>query len=160
MDLENFFDILTYDPVTGDIYTKKTGRKYFVDDNGTVLVYCKGKSYRYMYDKVAYILAYGVIPRKNQKVLHRNLDKTDNRKCNLLLVSRSDYSKVIEAYRNISATIRIVPHTEDQYSYIVYWEDANIYRKKVCSDLISARKLELKLKLKYSKILTKFCIFD
>lgn len=161
-DLSRLKEILDYDPSTGKVYTKK-GRQLTPDDDGLVVVFDNQaivRSVKHKLDKLAYYLAFGVYPRKDQKVLHRNLDEFDNSIKNLSLVSRSVYRQIKEAHKNLTGGIHLVPHTVDQFSYVIKWFDSGVEKSKIIQDIVIARKAQLKLQLKYSKILTKYCFFD
>jgi hypothetical protein len=155
-------DILNYDPASGVISNRKTSRKLIADHDGLVTVYCtkQKKSYKLKLERIAYTLAYGIQPRADQRVLHKNLDISDNSSKNLSLVSRSTFLLIKEAQKNLTQNIRISAHPHDQFNYVVHWIDKNQEKHKVVHDITKARQLMLKLQLKYSKILTKYCLFD
>lgn len=160
--LERLKEILKYDPVTGKVCTLK-GRALIADQNGLVIVFdneAKKPSTKYKLERVAYFLAHATFPREDQKVLHKNLDTQDNRAKNLLLVSRSVFRQIREAERNLEGAIKIIPHPVDMFSYILLWFDKGVERSRIFGDIGIARRYQVKLQLKYSKILTKYCMFD
>lgn len=161
--LDRLREILEYCPSSGKINNRKTKRVLAADSDGLVIIFdrkAKVKSTKYKLERIAFALAYGYFPSEAQKVLHKNLDSTDNRIKNLTLVSRSVFKQIKEAYRNVSGGIRIVPHPTDQFAYVLYWFEGGIEKNKVIQDVVVAKRQLLKLQLKYSKILTKYCIFD
>lgn len=155
-------ELLDYNPITGAIQHKRTKRHYVGDHDGLVMIYCKvtKKPYKMKLDRIAYSLAFGETPSDNKKVLHKNLDVTDNSLKNLALVSRAVFLLIKEAKINLETGIRIQQHSTDQFTYMVYWFDHGVERSKLAHDIIEARKLTLRLQLKYSKVLTKYCVFD
>ena len=160
--LSRLQEILDYDASTGKVYTKKS-RVITPEQDGTVVIFDKNatpKSKRFKLDRLAYALAYKVFPRSDQIVLQRNLDTLDNRQQNLSIVSRETYRKITEAHRNLSGGIALIPHDLDQFAYTLRWYEGGVEKKKIVYDVVIARRQELKLKLKYSKILTKYCLFD
>lgn len=160
--LERLKEILLYDAVTGKVSTLK-GRVLVPDADGLVIVFdkeAKKPSTKYKLERIAYFLATGAFPREDQKVLHKNLDDLDNRAKNLLLVSRIVYRQIKEAERNLQGGIKVVPHPVDMFSYIVIWFDKGVERSRIIGDIGIARRFQVKLQLKYSKILTKYCLFD
>ena len=160
--LERLKEILKYDPVTGKVCTLK-GRALIADQNGLVIVFdnqAKKPSTKYKLERVAYFLAHDFFPREDQKVLHKNLDTQDNRAKNLLLVSRSVFRQIKEAERNLEGAIKIIAHPVDMFSYILLWFDKGVERSRIFGDIGVARRYQVKLQLKYSKILTKYCMFD
>lgn len=118
------------------------------------------KSVKYKLDKLAYYLFTGVFPTDKQKVLHKNLDESDNSAVNLAVVPRSTYNKIKEAVKNLDYGIRIINHPTDQLAHLLCWYDAGVERSKVVEDIVVAKRLKTVLQLKYSKFLTKYCIFE
>lgn len=162
MQISRIRELLNYDPSTGIVTTKKN-RVLLPDNNGQVVVFdsIDKKSIKSKLDKLAYSLAFGVVPdTSNKRILHKNMKQEDNRLTNLQLVSRTIFLEVKEAYRNMTGGIRMVPHPVDQFSYIVHWFEKGVEKSKILADLVSARQFMLKKQLKYSKKLTKYCIFE
>ena len=160
--LERLKELLTYDPSKGGVYTRK-GRLLIPDTDGLVTIfdqYAKTKRVKYKLERIAYYLAFGVYPREDQKVLHKNLDDSDNSIKNLSLVSKSVYRQIKEAQKNLEGAIRITPHPEDQFSFILSWYDKGKEVQKTVYDIGIAKRQQVRLQLKYSKILTKYCVFD
>lgn len=118
------------------------------------------KSVKYKLDKLAFYFLTGEFPSENQKVLHKNLDTTDNRAINLAVVSRGVFNKINEAVRNLDSGIRLVSHPTDQLSYILLWYEGGVERSRVVQDIVVAKRLKTRLQLRFSKFLTKYCIFE
>lgn len=159
---ERLSEILFYDSATGYISRISNGRRLIPDENNCVIVSdtVAGVSAKIKYDKLAYMLAYRKVIKDNQRVLHKNLDQEDCSLQNLVLVSREVFLKVKEAHRNLETGIKMVAHKNDQFSYVVQWYESGKPRKKLVRDVVSAQKMMLRLRLKYSKILTRYCVFD
>lgn len=130
------------------------GLVYVFDSQGTP------KSVKYKLDKLAYFLWTGSFPGENSKILHRNLDETDNKALNILEVSRSTYNKIKEAQKNLDHGIKISNHPTDQLSHVLTWYENGVEKSRVIQDIVVAKRLKTKLLLEYSKFLTKYCIFD
>lgn len=162
MQVERLREILDYDPLSGTIKNKKSGRVIRPDPDGLVIIFDSKikKSIKMKLNKVAYALAFGVFPKEEKRVLHKNLDTSDFRLKNLGLVSRQAYLDIKEAHKNLTTGIRLVAHQTDQFCYSVHWFESGIEKTKVLQDIVPARELQLKLQLRYSKILTKYCMFD
>jgi len=155
-------ELLEYNPLTGVLQLKKTKRVLLPDQDGLVQVFCsiQRKNFKLKLDRLCYFLAFGVQPRVDQRVLHKNLNTEDNRLCNLSLVSRSVFLQIKEAHKNLTTGIRVINHPVDQFCFVVEWYENKKKSLKEFHDLIEARNVALKLQLKYSKILTKWCLFD
>lgn len=163
LSLDRLKALLEYDPGTGRVSLKKSNRTLQQDFDGIVVIFDRlsnPKIRKYKLERIAYYLAFGTFPREDQRVLHKNLDTEDNRRQNLTLVSRSVFKQIKEAHRNLSGGIHLVPHAVDQFSYILKWFEGGIEKSKIIQDIVVARRQQLKLQLKYSKILTKYCLFD
>lgn len=154
-------NLLDYNPSTGVITTRRK-RVLTADHDGLVVIFdgSTKRSIKMKLDRIAYALAYGEHPKDTSRILHKNLDQNDNRLVNLVQVSRELFIKIKEAHRNLTTGIRVVPHSQDQFSYVVYWYEKGAEKSKVIQDIGLARRFQVKLQLKYSKILTKYCLFE
>lgn len=155
-------DYLNYNPNTGRVSTKKTNKTIVANDEGLCYVYdlAKRKNIKFKLDKVAYYLAYKKMPTDEHRILHKNLDIKDNTLTNLRLVHKSVYLKIKEARKNLEGGIKMNFHPTDQFCYVITWYENNKERNKTISDVVDAQRFLLKMKLHYSKILTKYCVFD
>ena len=162
MQPERLRQLLDYDPLSGIIKNKKTKRILQADHDGLIILYDSAtkRSIKLKLDRIAYAMAFGVFPKEDKRVLHKNLNQEDNRLKNLTLVSRAISLQIKEAHKNLSTGIRLVQHSTDQFAYIVHWFEDGVEKTKILQDIVPARELQLKLQLKYSKILTKYCVFD
>lgn len=155
-------EILDYSPLTGAVHNRRTKRLLQADHDGLVTVFCskQKKPHKLKLDKIAFALAHGVFPRKDRRVLHRNLDTSDNSLKNLAVVSRGVFLLIKEAYKNLAGGIKINAHHTDQFCYVVSWTEQNKDKSKVVHDIVEARRVVAALSLHYSKVLTKYCVFD
>lgn len=162
MKPERLKQLLTYDPLSGSVCITKSKRKLIPDHDGLVVVFdpVQKKTHKLKLDRVACTLAFGKAVPENKRVLHRDLNTHDNSLKNLSVVSRAVFLQVKEAHRNLTQAIRMVQHQTDQFNYVVHWFEKGRECQKVLHDIAAAKGLVLRLQLKYSKILTKYCIFD
>lgn len=161
LDYDLARSLLTYDATTGTIVVTRTGRELTADEAGSVLVYDPEarKSYKIKIGKLAYLLGFGILPDKDQRILHKNMDELDCRLRNLDLVTAEQFKQIKEAYRNLSHGIRYTQHPTDQYAYVLHWYEQSVAKTQIIHDAVSVKRAELALKLRYSKILTKYCVF-
>jgi hypothetical protein len=154
-------DRLRYDPKSGNIYVKKKKTPISVTEDGYCYIFhpVQKKNVKFSMDRLVWFLVHNEIPLEGQKVLHKNLNKKDYRLSNLCLITRELYRKINEAYNNLMYDIKITQHPKDQYCCIVHWKDEGS-KQKVFSDVISANKFLLRLKLKNAKFLTQYCVFN
>lgn len=158
MKLDRIKEIVSYDPVTGHLKSR-LGRVLSPDDDGYILINDskakKRKKFRYAY--LCWAIAHGRFAEANEKIIYRNLNMEDTSLCNLYLVSNEEYKKFKNAYRNLKGGIRLSVHPSDVYCYKVHWLEGAIEKTQVVYDIVVAKKLESKLRLRFSKILTKYC---
>ena len=159
---ERLREILDYNQVTGVVSVRKSKRPLFASTDGSASFTDPQakKLVKMKLDKIAYVLAYGKYPRRDQRILHRNLNEDDNSLVNLMLVHRNAFLQIKEAHRNLTSALKMKLSEHDQMSYVVTWTDNGAVMTRVVDDIVPARKLMLKLQLKFSKILGKYCIFD
>ena len=161
---ERLRELLSYNPLSGAVSLRRSGRVLVPDSNGQVVVFDskakRHKSTRYTLDRLCVFFAFGQFPRQDQKVHHKNLDPLDNRLVNLEVVSKGIYRTIREAWKNLDGGIRLVPHASDQFTYVLHWYEGGKERCKTIQDIVIARRQCIRLQLKYSKILTKYCLFD
>lgn len=162
LTVERLRELLSFNPITGELVFNSTGSVKVPSEEGYIEIYDKQlkKNHKLKADKLCWALAHGIRPRKGQYILHKDFNEHNNKLNNLLLVSRLVYFQLKEAYRNMTSGIKITPHETDQFTYVVSWYSGNILHKKTIGDLILARRFMVKLQLKYSKILTKYCLFE
>ena len=161
MNLERLKQILCYDPIQGKITNRKSGRLLVQDDYGFLIIYdnITKKKYKIKAIKIAWELGYNQVLPDNLKLLNRNLVDTDIRLNNLLVLNRKEYLKVTEAVRNMDR-LKLIPHPDDQYSYVISYQLNGAEKREVIYDIVAAKQQLLKLQLKYTKIINKYCIFD
>lgn len=156
-------EMLHYDILTGRFFVKKNAevvREIFPTEEGYLMFYRQGKRIKLKANKVAIELVTGDKVPENKSVLHKNLDENDYRLQNLKIISREAYLSVKEAQRNLSAALKLLPHPEDMFCYILQWKEQGKDRRKVIKDVVVAKRTYNKLQLKYAKILSKYCVFD
>ena len=157
---------IEYDLLTGSFFLLKTTaggttkRQIFPNDDGYLLFYRESTKYKLKANRLALELGTGKQIDANKLVLHKNLDVNDYRLQNLCAVSRTVYKKVKEAHRNLSGALRLVPHPNDAFSYVVQWKEDNKQMQQVVQDVVVAKRLFTKLQLRFAKLLNKYCIFD
>ena len=161
--MQRLNELLTYNPKNGEVRVRKSNKLLQADHDGLVYVFdsqSKPKSVKYKLDKLAFYFLTGSFPSESQKILHKNLDESDNRATNLAVVSRGVFNKINEAVKNLDYGIKLVNHPTDQLSYIVLWYESGVERSRVIQDVVIAKRMKTRLQLKFSKFLTKYCIFE
>lgn len=161
MTYKDLITFLDYNPTTGVIKSKQTGKVVdLVDGYLQVINPVTKQKKKFKPGKLAYTLAFGKDLVKTDRVVHRNLNENDLSAVNLMLVTSEQALEIKEAWKNLQGGIRMQVHPKDIYSYKLFWYENGSMKTKVVQDIVVAKKLERKLLLKYSKILTKYCISE
>ena len=161
MKYKEFSEVLDYDKVTGITTNRLTKKVLCIQDDGyTIVVLAVDKTKKVKYNKVCYMMGNTCDLLEGYKILHRNLNTTDFRLCNLIQISSHDYKELRGALKNMQGGITVLPHDADVFTYRVTWYDRGVKKSRVLHDIVVAKRLELKLKLVYSKIISKFCLFE
>ncbi len=156
-------ELIDYDLLEGSFFILKNNtryRKIFPNEDGYLIFYKNAKRIKLKANKVAIQLVQNIIVQKDKVVLHKNLDETDYRYCNLKLISKKTYNAIKEASRNLSGYLKLQPHQKDMFSYVLIWKENGKDRILVVQDIVIAKRMHNRLQLKYAKILSKYCIFD
>lgn len=155
--------MLHYEILTGRFFIKKNAdlvREIFPTEEGYLMFYRQGKRIKLKANKVAIEIVTGDKVPDEKSVLHKNLDENDYRLQNLKVIPRLAYLAVKEAQRNLSGALKLLPHPDDMFCYILNWKESGKDRRKVIKDVVIAKRTYNKLQLKYAKILSKYCVFD
>ncbi len=162
-DNNTLSNLISYSPAEGKFFLIKAGRisrQIFPDEEGYLTFFNNKKKYKLKADKVAVEIGWGLKLQKDKTILHLNLDTSDNRLKNLRVISRKIYNKIKEAKRNLDGQLKMLPHSQDVFSYILTWREDGKDRVLVVQDVVVAKRLFTKLQLKYAKVLAKYCVFD
>lgn len=162
MELERLNQLLQYDHLTGKLFSKEHNREIQADPDGFITIWdsLAKKKTKFKADRLCFTLGNNKKVRKNQKILHKNLNNKDNRLVNLVLISQSVHNRVKEASKNLSGGIKIQPHIKDKYDFVVSYFDDKFHTKEVYCDIIAAQNRVIVLQLKYAKVLTRYCCFE
>lgn len=170
-----FLQYLVYQPETGNFFFKQRTSRVNKEENQRLLTpnedcyltfIVQGKFMKVRAIKAAFMLYAKQLGKdipeiKNDYVLYsKNLNKFDLRYCNIGLCSRDTMFKIKEAQRNLHGDLKLLLHPKDMFSYVVHWTEDRQKRKKVVHDVVLAKKLFLRLQLKFSKVLAKYLVLD
>ena len=170
-----FLQYLVYQPETGNFFFKQRSSRVNKEENLRLLTpnedcyltfIVQGKFMKVRAIKAAFMLYAKQLGKdipeiKKDYVLYsKNLNKFDLRYCNIGLCSRETMFKINEAQRNLHGDLKLLLHPKDMFSYVVHWTEDRQKRKKVVHDVVLAKKLFLRLQLKFSKVLAKYLVLD
>lgn len=159
MDLEAISKYLQYNAATAEIYfvkDSKKPRKLVPDENNRICTTVLKHKLKIKADRLIWYLVYKHQPNRDQIVFHKNLDPTDNNILNLALITKIEYMRIIEAMKNISGTLRLLPHATDAFCYILQYKLNGRLRKEVIADVTIAKRKYRRLQLKFVKLIGKF----
>lgn len=160
--LAELASLVQYLPFDGVVLKKSSSAPLVADLDGSVSLYnpLTKKVHKIKLNKLILFISSGRILQDGEKILHRNMQEDDFRVQNLEVVDEDVYNLIREAYRNISYGIQVSMHRTDKLAYNLQWYENGVKRNRVIYDSSVANRMQVKLKLKYSKILTKYCVFD
>lgn len=153
-------ELIIYEPVQGTFTSRNSLRIITPTEQGLLILSINKKRYTLHAARTAILLMQKRTLEPSEIVLYRNMNRQDYRYINLMVVKRTLYHSIMNAYRNLQSGLKITPHKQDMFAYVVQWQHNGIRNRKVLSDLVLARRLYLKLQLKYAKLLNKYCVFD
>ncbi len=158
---------VSYNANEGTFFVIGTGKQVIPDIDGFCWHYSKlgtennkTKTIKIKANRLACLLGFGKAVRKDQRILHRNLIESDCRLRNLQVIPRKLYLVIEEARVNLDSKLRLVAHPNDQFSYFLHYRSEGRDKRELILDIVIAKKRLNKLQLKYSKILSKYCLFE
>jgi hypothetical protein len=163
LPLKDLLRFLSYSPLTGEFsVTSSSGepRRIVPDEDNKIQTTIQGTRLSIKADRLAWFISTGKQPARFQVVFHKNLDWSDNRLHNLVLLQKKEYMQLQEAMKNISGALKLVPHPNDMFSYLLYYKHNGRMYREVVQDIAVARRKFNKLQLKYVKVISKYTVSD
>jgi hypothetical protein len=162
MELTRLNELLIYNAATGEVSTRASNRRVEPDADGVVVIWdsLNKRKVKFKMNRLCWTLGNNKKLRKNQRVLHKNLNTDDNRLINISAVSLAVFAKINEAARNLRGELKITPHVSDKWDWLVIYFENKIKRSERFSDIVFAQRRLLVLQLKFAKVLTRWCIFE
>lgn len=166
MLLKDLLQFIHYDACAGELYClgrtdpPRPERKLVPNEDNKITSTIHGNSLKIKADRLCWFIAHGKQPTRNQVIFHKNLDQLDNRINNLVLIPKREYLRLVEAMKNISGALRLIPHASDAFSYVLYYKMQGRLQKEVVQDVTVARRKFNKLQLKFVKLISKYTVSD
>jgi hypothetical protein len=162
MELKRLNELLIYNAATGEVHMRASNRRVEPDADGVVVLWdsLNKRKVKFKMNRLCWTLGNGKRLRKNQRVLHKNLNTEDHRLVNITAVSLVVFAKINEAARNLRGELKVLPHTTDKWDWLVVYFENKLKRSERFSDIVFAQRRLLVLQLKFAKVLTKYCIFE
>ncbi len=166
MTLKELINYIYYDAQTGELFSlskhlpHRPDRKLVPNEDNRITSTVQGHSLKIKADRLIWFIAYGKQPTRRQVIFHKNLDELDNRLHNLTILAKREYQQLVEAMKNISGDLRLLPHATDAFSYVLYYKLNGRIHKEVIADITVARRKFTRLQLKFVKLISKYTISD
>ena len=162
MSVARLRELYSYDKLSGDVKNIKLDRRVMPDHDGFVMLFepLTKHAQKYKLTKLCYTLETGIECSKNDRVIQKDLDQSNFRFANLRKLSNDEFKQYNTALKNINGGISLRVHPSDMYSYKLFWYENGKYCSKIVGDIVTAKREEIRMKLKFSKILMKFCVSD
>jgi hypothetical protein len=163
--LKEIIKYIKYNPITGDLYcSSRTSslydRKLIPNELNNITTTVRGASLKIKADRLIWFITSGKQPTRNQTVFHKNLDELDNSLINLVLINKKEHLQLVEAMKNISGDLKLVPHITDMFSFVLCYKYQGRVVKEVVQDLSIARRKFNKIQLKCIKLISKYTVSD
>jgi len=128
------------------------------DEERQVCCNINKKLVRTKYSRLLWMVLHGTFPARDQVVLHKDLDEDNYSINNLSLITRQQYRLLTENIRNLAGELRIVPHKQDVFSYVLEYRKNGLVVRKVIHDIGIAKRRLARLQLLASKIVASFTV--
>lgn len=161
MQISQIKSHLEYDPDSGCVYVLKNNmrnRQLIPNEDMNIIVRLDKTILKMKFDRLIWCIYYGIKPKHNEVVFHKDLDPDNTKINNLILISSTENFKILEALKNLSGALRIIPHPTDAFSYVLEYKNEGRTKKELIKDVTIAKRKLLKMQLKYIKFLGKYVI--
>ena len=148
-------------PTTGEVFILKNNqrvRKLIPDEENTVSVTINKSKIKMKYDKLVWCSYYKEVPPDDHVVFHKDLDEKNNKINNLCLLPKKINAKIMEAMKNLSGALRLIPHPTDAFSYVLEYRQDSRVKKEVIQDITVAKRKLLKMQLRYIKFISAYVL--
>lgn len=165
MTLKELIKYIKYDAYTGKLYSMSknslcTDRELIPNEANKITSTVRGVTLKIKADRLIWYIVHGKQPTRHQTIFHKNMDNSDNRLHNLVLLNRKEYLRLVEAMKNISGDLKLAPHGSDMFSFVLSYKNNGRLMKEVVYDLTIARRKFTRLQLKFVKLISKYTVSD
>lgn len=156
-------DILKYNPDIGNIYYN-TGERLNITEDLFCYVYININStkckIKIKYSNLIWYLVNGILPDSKQKIHHRDLNPTNFKYSNLILVSNNTYFKIKEYIYNLQEGLKLYPHKKDAYNTVLEYRDKGRLKREIYYDLGTAKQAKLRYQCRMLKYLGEYILTE
>jgi|APGre2960657404_1045060.scaffolds.fasta_scaffold00061_26 hypothetical protein len=151
---EDILKIFEYDPLSGDLTRKSTGKKVKYpefDRVPKVTFKVKDKTYRLHSHTIVWFMCYGEWPK--YVIFHKDFNQFNLRITNLMEVNRLHNYALLSAYKNLTEYCDIKPHSQDKHIYLVRYISNNRLKYEQYHDMKFAQLACKRLKENYRRLI-------
>lgn len=147
---------IRYDQSTGFFYRLPSNSRIIfneISSSRLIKLTKDGKQYRIPAHNLAWLFSYGKYP--DGVIMHRNMNKTDFRLCNLKQVTIRHLNRATLMYKDYTQGYKPKPHETDMHKYVVKYYDGKS-KQHIFEDyfvaLTFSEKIELMMKKKLQQL--------
>lgn len=159
--LELVLPFVQYCPDTGELFVLKDSkrlRRLLPTEEGMLQSCINGHKVKIKFNKFVFFVHTGVLPPEGTCIFHKDMQEDNFKFNNLVLITKEQNFRIIESLKNLKGALKIYPHKNDAFSYVVEYKDKGRLKKEVISDVQVARERFSRLQLKFTKFVSKFVI--
>lgn len=166
ISLKELIKFIYYDASKGTLFSLSKHlphhpeRELIPDETNRIITTVLGHRLKIKADRLAWFIATGKQPQRHQLIFHKNLDESDNRLHNLVLLNKTEHLQLVEAMKNISGDLRLIPHSTDMFSYVLIFKHHGRVHREVVQDITVARRKFTRLQLKFVKLISRYTVSD
>lgn len=153
---EELDSLFTYNPLTGDLIRKRTGKQVVYsefDSVPKVSFKLNGKNHRMPVHSIVWCLYYGDWCK--ELIFHKDFNQFNLKINNLMQVNNKTNYALISAYKNLTQYCDIKPHSQDKHIYLVRYLCNNRLRYERYMDMKFAQQACMRLIRIYRRVIIK-----
>lgn len=162
MNIDFLQENLSYDRNTGKLYLCKLNeriRELIPNEDQMIITTIQSVKVKMKMNKLVMCLMHDLSDLPMGFVVHhRDLDESNFKANNLMLVSREQKKLIHEAADNLFGGLTMKPHKTDMFSYVISYKYKGRKRQEVIADQTVAKKKFLRIQLMFAKMLDPFVV--
>ncbi len=154
-------DLFEYDMQNNALFVLKNKvrhRQVFPDENMNICVLADNIKIRMKYSILVWSVVHKRRLKPNEVIFHKDLDESNNCIYNLVVMTKKERFKIKEGLKNITGTLRLLPHPSDSYRYILEYRENGRLRRETFEDIVPAKKKLARMQVKIIKFLGKYVV--
>lgn len=152
-----------YESDTGNLYLVKDNKRFkrlLPDENNLLHTSIQGTRIKIKFNRFIWFVLYKELLSSEDTILHKDLDDTNFRRNNLTKVPKKVYFEILQAMKNLSGSLRLIPHPTDAFACILEFKHEGRIKRETISDISVARKKLLHMQIRYIKFLGRYVVSE